>query len=201
MSLKLTIAAVLAATAIPSGLPFTDWFTSHGVKVDIARMSEGPPWLRGTAELPVAPEKLAAVLTDFRRYKDLFAPAVKSAQVLEAGEGFARIHFVWAYPFPFKNRDAVVLYRAQMSEEGPFVLSWKADPRPGDPKDGVRIERVNGETRIEPLGPSRCRVTYTYLGDLGGKFPGWAQEKAWKEEPVQYVRAIRRRLELPDPVN
>jgi hypothetical protein len=62
-------------------------------------------------------------------------------------------------------------------------------------------ERVLGETRVEPLGPSRCRVTYTYLGDLGGKFPAWAQEKAWKEEPVQYMRAIRRRLEIPDPVN
>lgn len=201
MSLKLRMAAILAAAVIPSGLPFTDWLTAHGVKVEIARMSEGPPWLRGSAELPVAAEKVAAVLTDFRSYKDLFAPAVKTAQVLEAGEGSARIHFVWAYPFPFKNRDAIVLYRAQKSETGPFVLSWKSDLRPGDPREGVTIERVHGETGVEPLGPSRCRVTYTYLGDLGGKFPGWAQEKAWREEPVQYLRAIRRRLKLPDPVN
>jgi len=201
VSLELAFAAFLAAAAIPSGLPFTDWFTARGVKVAIARMSEGPPWLLGTAELPVAVEKVAAVLTDFQHYKDLFAPVVRSARVVEAGEGSARIHFVWAYPFPFKNRDAVVLYRSEKSEAGPFVLSWMADPRPEDPKEGVRIQRVSGETRVEPLGPSRCRVTYTYLGDLGGKFPGWAQEKAWKEEPVQYIRAIRRRLELPDPVN
>jgi hypothetical protein len=41
-------------------------------------------------------------------------------------------------------------------------------------------------------------VTFTYFGDLGGKFPAWAKEKAWREEPVQYFRAIRRRLGLPD---
>jgi hypothetical protein len=190
-------------SAVPPGLAFTPWFTSHGVQVEIARLPDSPPWLRGTAELPAAMEKVAAVLMDFQRYKDLFAPAVRSAKVLEAGEGSARVHFVWAYPFPFKNRDAVVLYRSEKSEAGPFVLSWRTDPRPRpeDPKEGVRIERVNGETRVEPLGPSRCRVIYTYLGDLGGKFPAWAQEKAWKEEPVQYVRALRRRLKLPDPVD
>jgi hypothetical protein len=44
-------------------------------------------------------------------------------------------------------------------------------------------------------------MTYTYLGDLGGKFPVWAQEKAWREESVQYFRAIRRKLGLPEVPN
>jgi hypothetical protein len=63
---------------------------------------------------------------------------------------------------------------------------------------GARIERVAGETRVEAAGDSACRVTYTYLGDLGGKFPKSAEEKAWREEPVQYVRALRRAVGLPD---
>ena len=199
MSRILSLVALLSV--VPPEAPFARWFTAHGVQVEIARRPDALPWLRGTAELPVAAEQVAAVLTDFQRYKDLFAPAVRSARVLEAGEGSARVHFVWAYPFPFKNRDAIVLYRSEKSGAA-FLLSWKSDTRPRaeDPTEGVRIERVEGETRVESLDPSRCRVTYTYLGDLGGKFPAWAQEKAWKEEPVQYVRALRRRLALPDPV-
>ncbi len=179
-------------------LTFTPWFTSRGVAVDIARQTEAPPWLRATAELPVSSEEVFAILADFHGYHHLFAPAVKTALVLESGDGFARIHFVWPYPFPFKNRDAIVLYRAAAKGGGSFLISWKSDPRRGDPKEGVRIERVAGETRIEPLGPARCRVIYSYLGDLGGKFPAWAQERAWKEEPVLYIRAIRRRLRIPD---
>jgi hypothetical protein len=45
------------------------------------------------------------------------------------------------------------------------------------------------------VGSSRCRVVYTYLGDLGGSFPKSAQERAWKEEPVQYIRALRKALD------
>jgi hypothetical protein len=41
-------------------------------------------------------------------------------------------------------------------------------------------------------------VTYAYFGDLGGNFPSSVQDKAWREEPVQYIRALRRALKLPD---
>jgi len=58
---------------------------------------------------------------------------------------------------------------------------------------------VAGETRIEPLSPDRSRVTYAFLGELRGKFPRAAEEKAWRAEPVEYFRALRRRLGINDP--
>jgi len=192
----LTLAALVSA--IPADLPFEKWFTAHGAQVEIARKPGSPPWLRSTAELPVGAEKVASVLTDFRHYAEFFSPAVKKATVLDSEGGGARLHFVWPYPFPLRNRDAVVSYQPERGEGGRLVLTWKNDARPGDPHEGIRIERVAGETVVEPLGPDRCRVTYRYLGELGGKFPAWAEDKAWREEPVQYMRAIRRRLHLPD---
>lgn len=183
---------------VPADLSFAPWFTSRGVSVEIARPGGGPPWLRGTAEISASAEKVGEALRDFDKYREVFSPAVKSAAVLGRTSDGARLHFVWPYPFPYRNRDAVVAYRCRKDEDGVFTLEWKSDPAPGDPKEGVRIARVAGETRVEPLGGNRSRVVYTYLGDLGGKFPAWAEEKAWREEPVQYMRAIRRRLGLPD---
>lgn len=197
MKSSLLLFSLLAV--LPPDLAFTSWFESRGVTIEIARQPDGPPWVRGRGELHVAAEKVVAALTDFRHYKELFSPAVKRATVLEEAESSVRMHLLWPYPFPFKNRDAVVRYRREALEARGFRLSWLSDSRPGDPKEGIRIERVAGETRVEPLGPERCRVTYTYLGDLGGSFPAWAREKAWREEPVQYFRAIRRKLGLPDP--
>ncbi len=193
------LAAVMSLLpGIPADLPFTQWFSSRGVKVEIARLPDGPPWIRGVAELPVTADRVLTVLVDFRHYEEIFRPALKSARVLAIGKDSARLHMVWPYPFPYRNRDAVVAYRGEKREGEAFLLSWKDDPQTGDPKEGIRIGRVAGETRVEPLGPERCRVTYTYVGDLGGKFPAWAQEKAWREEPVQYFRALRRALKLPD---
>jgi hypothetical protein len=198
-ALALAVAAVLAA--VPTGLDFSPWFTSRGISVEIARPESGPPWLRSRGEIPAPAAKVYGVLADFSAYGRLFAPAVKKADVL-GGAGSVppagtRLHLVWPYPFPYSNRDAIVRYEAA-EDGGGFRISWQAEARAGDPHEGTRIERVSGETRIEPAGAGACRVTYTYLGDLGGKFPQWAQEKAWREEPVQYFRAIRRKLGLPD---
>ena len=195
---SLLFAAAVGSAEMPPDAAFTPWFASRGVSVEIAR-SAAPPWIRGRAEIPAPAAKVAAALSDFRRYRDLFAPGVKKADVLEspAGGTSARLHLVWPYPFPFSNRDAVVRYEAEEAN-GVYRISWRSDAREGDPREGTRIARVEGETRIEPAGPEAARVTYTYLGDLGGKFPASAEEKAWREEPVQYFRAIRRRLGLPD---
>ncbi|MDQ6892011.1 MAG: START domain-containing protein [Acidobacteriota bacterium] len=198
-AVALTLFAAAARAEMPPDSAFAPWFASRGVSVEIAKSSSGPPWIRGRGEIPAPASKVAAALSDFRRYRELFAPAVKKADVLESqgGGNAARLHFVWPYPFPYSNRDAVVRYEAG-EVNGAYRISWRDDARPGDPKEGTRIERVEGETRIEPAGAEACRVTYLYFGDLGGKFPAWAQEKAWREEPVQYFRAIRRRLGLAD---
>lgn len=192
-----TATALLAA--VPGDLPFRDWFVSRSVRVEIARSGDGPPWLRGTADVSASPKKIAAIVTDFRAYSAIFAPAVKKAAVLESSGSSARLHVVWPYPFPLRNRDAVVEYRFETLADGSFVLSWSGRARPGDPREGVRIERVEGETRATALNSGSSRVTYTYLGDLGGNFPRSAEEKAWRAEPVEYFRALWRRLGIPEP--
>jgi hypothetical protein len=197
--MKAIALAAAVAAAVPETAAFRDWFTERGVRVEIARPAHGPPWIRGTGDIPAAADRIARVVTDFGRYREIFAPAVKAARVLEGDRGRARLHLVWPYPFPLRNRDAVVEYASEEIPGGGWRIGWRDAGRPGDPREGVRIARVLGETRIEPVDSNRSRVTYVYLGDLGGKFPRSAEEKAWRAEPVEYFRALRRALGLRDP--
>lgn len=118
--------------------------------------------------------------------------------MLESSGSSARLHVVWPYPFPLRNLDAGIEYRFETLADGTFVLSWSGNVRPRDSREGIRIDRVEGETRAVPFAPGSSRVTYSYRGDLGGKFPRYAEEKAWRAEPVEYFRALRRRLGIPD---
>ncbi|HVS32577.1 MAG TPA: SRPBCC family protein [Thermoanaerobaculia bacterium] len=175
---------------------FTPWFVERGVNVEIARTKDQIPWIRGTFELPVPPEQVLTVVSDFGRYKEIFAPALERATVLEKGQDSVRLHMVWPYPAPLRDRDAVVVYTLERLEDGVTLLKWKDEARPGDPKKGVRIKHVEGETRIEPASGG-TRVTYTYVGDLGGKFPASVNERVWRGEPIGYMQALRRAVGLP----
>jgi hypothetical protein len=195
----LVLQLALAAGTPPDPSSFESWFVDRDVMVQIAR-SPGPiPWIRGTGDLDASSSSVESVLVDFAGYRPLMSPAVLKADVLETGEQTARLHMVWHYPFPLRNRDAIVRYRSERASDGTFHLKWYDDARPGDPAEGVRIGRVAGETVVSSLGTDRCRVIYTYYADLGGSFPRSAEEKAWRAEPVGYFRALRRRLRLPDP--
>ena len=189
--------ALLAAAIPESG--FEPWFVEREVAVSRRVVAGSAPWIRAVVELPVSAVAVSEVVSDYAAYRELFEPAVARADVLESSGETARIHFVWPYPFPFRKRDAIVAYTGERLASGGFLLTWRDDVRSSDPHTGVRIERVAGETRIEPLARERCRVTYSYLGDLGGSFPRAFEEAAWRQQPLGYVYALRRRLGLPIP--
>lgn len=192
-------AALLLAVAVPVDLEFRPWFVDREISLARTRSGSQTPWIRAVAQIPAPAERVFALIENYAGYRELFAPLIQKATILEARDSNVRLHLVWPYPFPFRKRDAIVRYEAERLSDGSFRLSWHDDSREGDPAEGVRIARVAGETRIQPMSVDRCRVTYIFLGDLGGSFPSAFEESAWKHEPIGYVLALRRALGLPIP--
>lgn len=195
MKAGLLLVALLLLGAAPADDAFVPWKEHEGVSIQLARVEKSPPWVRATVELDATPDAVAAVLSDFAAYKEIFDPVLRKANVLDAREGGARMHLVWPFPWPMKSRDAVVDYSIEKGPDGSWLLSWKGDARKGDPTLGVRILGIEGSTKVEPLDEGRrSRVTYTYLGDLGGDFGKSANEKAWKGQPPHYFKSLEKRL-------
>lgn len=190
MIAPLVLLVVLATP--PADASFSPWVEKGGVAISIARMEKGPPWIRGTKTVAARCEAIESVLTGWESYAKTFSPVVKKATVLEKGDGFARVHVVWPYPWPLRARDAVVRYEVAR-EEGRVTIGWRGDAKVGDPKSGVRIDGVEGSTVLVPDGEA-CTVVYTYLGDLGGDFGKSSNEKAWKGQPPHYFESIEKAL-------
>lgn len=186
------IFALLLLAAAPADDAFTPWLTKDGVA--IARTTTaGTPWIRGTKTVGAPCENVEKVLVDWDSYAKTFAPVVKRAKVLGKGDGFARLHLVWPYPWPMWSRDAIVRY--EVAHEGTrTTIRWLSDEKPGDPKTtGVRITRAEGGTTLTPDG-AKCALVYTYYGDLGGNFGKSSSEKAWKGQPPHYFESLEKAL-------
>jgi hypothetical protein len=192
------LAAALCAAlllAVPAESAFEPWFQERGVAVAKAAQADSElPWIRGVAELEASPAQVEKVLADFGAYKAIFDPILASAEVLGTEGGTTRMHLVWGYPWPLRDRDAIVAHTLQTHPDGTVVLEWKGDARPGDPQTGVRIQVVEGRTEVVPRASGGSRLTYTYYGDLGGDFGQGANEKAWHNQPLHYVEALRKLL-------
>jgi hypothetical protein len=187
---------LLLALTIPDTGAFKPLAQDNHVAVAIVRNGDQPPWVEATHELPVAAEKIYDLLADFDSYANVFAGSVKTARILDRKPDSARIHIVWPLPWPMKNRDAVVSYEAK-KEAGLYRIDWVQNAQKGDPEEGLRIEHVMGRTVIEAKDATSSLVRYTYYGDLGGDLPDFIKEASYKEEPVVYFNAIRKKLALP----
>ncbi len=199
--MKILIASLLllasSVAATPPETSFVPWFEQDGVKVEMARTREETPWIRASAEIAAPVAEVEAIVTDFEHYSEIFHPMFKKIEVLEHSKDRARVHAVWPFPWPLRDRDGVFEYTTSDSAGGATTLQWTNGARPGDPSAGVRISGIAGTLRLTPTAPNRCRVVYTYYGDLGGSFGESRNQKAWRGQPILYFAAIRRRSEKP----
>ena len=182
---------------------FEPYFKTGEVDVKILRAPSREPWIRAEFVIAAPAETVYAVIADFRDYEAIFSREVSEANIIQHSPEVTVLHLVWSMPFPFSERDAVVAYRAERCTDGVFRVSWRHSERSGNiATKGVRIAKVEGETVIHADGDNRCRVTYTYYGDLGGHLAKWMKEHAWRREPVKYHEAVQRALSpspYPDP--
>ena len=191
---------LLAGSTVIFPEDYTEWVVANEVTVEISRTGDkSHPWIRAHYTFPVDPEVLRSYLCDFDHYHEMFTPGVKKVEVLANGKTCeGRLHVVWDFPWPFRNRDGVLAYVVDLPSDDVFNLNWTSGAEAGDPKEGVRISSIKGRTSVKDLGDGSCEVTYEYLGNLGGTFPQWLKEAAWKGEPQEYFHQLRTAMGLGD---
>jgi hypothetical protein len=188
------------ALIIPPDSAFQHQAKIDGVDVFFADSGAPDKWVRGTSVLQATRQQIFTILKNVADYAKVFSEHLAESQVLSSSDSNALGYFRWPLPFPMSDRDAIVQYRfADRSDVGESLVEWESSEHPNDPAKALRIKSVKGHTRLFDLADQRTKIEYTYYGDLGGDLANWIKERAWREEPVFYIKAIAARLNSNKP--
>ena len=141
-------------------------------------------WCRSISTIDGSVSKLAGLLNSFDTYPQTFKRVYKT-KVLAPNV----VHVLLDMPFPFKLRDYIAQF--EESQEGDqLVFTFNAVEHPDavmPEGESVRLPRAAGRWRLEPVGESQTKVTYTWNGELLGKIPPFGLPEAWKTQGVEVM--------------
>ena len=98
-------------------------------------------------------------------------------------------------PFFLADRDYTVKY-VENSNDKYIIFQFYSVKHPDSPdnKGTVTLPRASGEWVLESLPGKGTKVTYTWNGELLGKFPSSSLHKAWKEQGTEVLTWLYRHL-------
>jgi hypothetical protein len=189
---------VVTATATPHAADegWRELARGDGVVVEARPAPGGVTTVRGTTVLEHSLEAIRRVLLDLERFPT-WIRGLSAWTVLARGAADAVVYGRHDLPWPLSDRDYTVRYTWESGADR-FVLEARSTTEAGPaPVPGVvRLDAVHSIWEVQTLASERCRVSYTYNGDLGGTVPRFVQEAGWKREARDLfqglVAAIRR---------
>jgi len=128
---------------------------------------------------------------------DEWMPDADGKYVLkEVSDTEAITYSVNRVPFPFADRELVLLNKLRLDRERQFlVLDIYSVDYPSMPvkKGMVRARMYCGEMRLRPAGKSQTEVALQLYVDPQGAIPGWIVNMFQKRLPYNFLRALEKK--------
>ncbi len=192
--LRLVAVGILCAGPLRAQADWRLLGTFDEATVATQTTTTGPLRVRATRTLPIDCAAVVAALQDvpsFSRWVEFTGWDVVVDE--RAGGGALTMHGQHGMPFPFSPRDYVVDYVAARSSTQ-FTLTARSSDRGPKAANGTVRLRVHSTWAVtfaaELAGLPRCPVSYEYDGDLGGNFPAFLLEGAFKEEGPKLLASL-----------
>ncbi len=141
------------------------------------------PWCRASAIYPFSVDVIYSALKDLSNYKNIF-DRVTESNILDENIVYIRLDM----PLFLADRDYTVKYLENSSEDT-VVFQFHSVKHPNSPdnKGSVTLPRAAGEWVLKKIPSKGTQVTYTWNGELLGKFPSSSLHKAWEEQGTEVL--------------
>ena len=151
---------------------------------------QGFPISRAETILQHDIKTIAHVIQDLDHYPDIF-DRVTNTRRLESDV----VQIVLDMPFPFDNRDYIVKYTIENSENH-WVFSFTSVKHPNGPLDSnnVRLPNAAGIWILTVLESNKTKVVYAWNGELLGRFPDFGLSRAWVTQGTEVLNWLNKSL-------
>ncbi|CAM3829276.1 START domain-containing protein [Ectopseudomonas alcaliphila] len=117
-------------------------------------------------------------------------------RLLETDGDVSELYTRFEMPWPVKARDSVIQVTTRTDGDGGVTRLLKAVPqRLPEEKGFVRVQRVDGQWRLKPLGEGRVEVIYEVHTEPGGSVPSWLANSFVVDAPLQTLQGLRAKVE------
>ncbi len=154
----------------------SDWIYANGdetIKVYYQTLPSGNVVFKGVTTFDTNVESLLLLFSDIDNMKNWIYRTEKVVRLKQVSDSEGYIYSIHTMPFPFKDRDSVLLSIIEKDPETKAVtIHGKGKPHYiPETTEYVRIQYVESFWNFYPLGNGQVRITFQGYGEPGGSIP------------------------------
>ncbi len=145
-------------------------------------------------------DNLFAVLHNVSGYPDWVYKGIDSKPLEHLDENTFYYYTASNFPFPFSDRDLVVLSKKWYDEATATWHSYSKAQPDYLPEEGnfVRIQAFESHWKIKDMGDGTIQIDYEASTDPGGMLPAWIINLGITTGPTKTMTALKEKLEEMD---
>ncbi len=132
------------------------------------------------------------VMLNFSDYYKWNYECIKSEVLKNEADSVKVIYTVTQSPWPVKNRDAVVKYRINQTENMLFISFWLVSGYISENTECVRMKALTGYWKIVKIAPDRTQIEFEASFDPGGNIPDELINRGISYTPYQTMINLRK---------
>ncbi len=152
--------------------------------------------VRIRTKLQTSMQELIAALEDFGLQDSWVKNTNESRKIEQITPTHYFFYIGTDFPFPAKDRDAVIEYKRSLDAENNNVfIEYKAHPdRMPKASDYIRMPSLDATYTLTPLEQGWIDVDYFIRADIGGSIPNWIINLAISKGPKDTMVALKKVL-------
>lgn len=168
---------------------------SESIHVFKRSNDDGYKDIRIEATFQAEMDDLIEILNDVDSYPDWVYQCDGAEEIGSTNSGFLRYWMITDFPFPFKDRELVVLSRSYIDEHGVYHSSSHAEMCKLRNDNNILVDKFDSQWIVRNLGDGKIGIEYEVSARPGGMIPAWLYNMAVDHGPYKTMDALRSRLE------